>query len=77
MDPTCVPPPNIKVTKPVTRRSSARLNIITYKEATDTGLVGNNQRLQRYWDVCKRDMNYTICINGKNLLWTIPCGKIT
>ena len=46
MDPTYVPPPNLEVTKPVTRRSSARLNINTYKKANDIGLVGNTKRIQ-------------------------------
>ena len=41
-----VPSPNVDVTKPVIRRSSARLNFNTFKKATDTGLLGNTQRLQ-------------------------------
>ena len=46
MNPTYVPHPNFKITKPVTGKSSVRLNIKTYKKANDTGLVGNTQRLQ-------------------------------
>ena len=48
MNPPYVPPLNIEVTKPVTRTSLARLNINTYKEAPDTGLVGNTKTLQHF-----------------------------
>ena len=54
MDPTYFSTPNLEVTKPVTRRSSARLNINTYKKANETGLVGNTQRLhiKKYFNDC-------------------------
>ena len=43
MDKNYVPPANLEVTKPLTRRSSARLN--THRRADDIGLLGNIQRL--------------------------------
>ena len=43
MDKDYIPPPNLEVTLPSTRRSSARLS--THKRADDTSTLGNTQRL--------------------------------
>ena len=46
MDLTYVSTPNLQVTKPVTKRSSARHNISPYKKTTNVELEGTTPRLQ-------------------------------